>query len=143
MPSSKRHMVELIESKRKKHSWLSLIVVVCCKSHDPTRDQGVKPQNITYLLPGTRNIIVLVEVSGNWYPTILPQISFKGKPQKATPWPSRFSQKHQWNKPNQVKPTLLSLLFGLDSVGVHATSVVPLTPFGSHRQTLFSLCLHC
>jgi hypothetical protein len=48
-------MVELIESKQKKHSWLFLIVIACSKSHDPTRGQGVKPQNITYLLPGTRN----------------------------------------------------------------------------------------
>ncbi len=42
-------------------------------------------------------------MSGNWYPSILPQISFKGKQRKATPWPSLFgqSQKHPRNKPKQ------------------------------------------
>ena len=44
-------MVDFIESKRKKHSWLSPIVVACCKSHDPTRGQRCYSSISTYLLP--------------------------------------------------------------------------------------------
>ncbi len=33
---------------------------------------------------------------------ILPQIRIKGKPPKVTSWPSLFTQKPSWNKPNQV-----------------------------------------
>jgi hypothetical protein len=122
-------MVDFIELKRKKHSWLSLIVVACCKSHNPTRGQDVTPQIITYLLPRTRNFIVSGRGKGGLVSTIFPQISSKRKPPKVTLWPSLFAQKPLWNKPNQVKPTLLSLLFGLDSVGVNATLVAPVDPF--------------
>ncbi len=79
-------------------------IVACCKSHDPTRGQGVTPQIITYLLPRTRNFIVLGRGKGGLVSTIFPQISTsKGKPPKVTLWPSLFAQKPSWNKPHQVK----------------------------------------
>jgi hypothetical protein len=82
----------------------------------------------TCLLPSTKTLIGQVETSGNWYVPTPPQTIFDVEPQKATPWTSFFCPEAFVNKPNQVKPTLLSLLFGLDSVGVLAMSVVPFDP---------------
>ena len=59
-----------------------------------------------------------------------------------TLWPSLFSQKPAWNKPNKVKPALLSLLFGLDSVGVNATSVALVEPFRQSSKMQTCVCLH-
>jgi hypothetical protein len=88
-------------------------------------------------------LIVSGRNKGELVSTILPQISIKGKPPKVTPWPSLFAQKPSWNKPNQVKPTLLSLLFGLDSVGVDNTLVAPVDPFWQSSKMQTFICLHC
>jgi hypothetical protein len=74
-------------------------------------------------------LIVSGRGKGELVSNILPQKNIKGKPPKVTPWPSLFAQKPSWNKPNQVKPALLSLLFGLDTVGVNATLVALVDPF--------------
>jgi hypothetical protein len=83
-------------------------------------------------------LIVSCRGKGELVSTISPQISSKGKPPKATLWPSLFAQKPLRNKPNQVKPALLSLLFGLDSVGVNATLVAPGDPFRQSSNLHFS-----
>ncbi len=88
-------------------------------------------------------LIVSGRGKGELVSTILPQISIEGKPPKVAPWPSLFTQKPLWNKPNQVKPTLLSLLFGLDSVGVNATLVAPVDTFWQSSKMQTFICLHC
>jgi hypothetical protein len=85
--------------ERRNRRWL----VACCKSHNPTRGQGVTPRIIFYLLPRTRNLIVSGRGKGELVSTVFPQISSKGKPPKVTLWPSLFAQKPLWNKPNQEK----------------------------------------
>jgi hypothetical protein len=88
-------------------------------------------------------LIVSGRGKGELVSTILPQKSIKGKPPKVIPWPSLFAQKPSWNKPNQVKPTLLSLLFGLDSVGINATLVAPVDPFPHSLKMQTFICLNC
>ncbi len=121
------------ESKRKKHSWLSPIVVACCKSHNPTRGQGVTPRIITYLLPRTKNFIVPGRGKGELVSTIFPQISSKGKPPKVTLWPSLFAQKPSWNKPNQVKKPYSPYCLDWTHWGLMLLWLLWLTHFGSHQ----------
>ena len=89
-------------------------------------------ENETYLLPGTKeNPIVQVDGGRNCYPTSFELVSlvllFKNH-EKVLPGTSLFHQKRSVNKPNQVKPTLLSLLFwnGLSGVSCfHCWQVIP------------------
>ncbi len=61
-----KHMVvssSTMPSKRKQHSWLSPIDVVCCKSNDGTNERK------TYPLPGTKEIPIVQVDEGRNYPT--------------------------------------------------------------------------
>ncbi len=69
----------------------------------------------SYLLPVTKNLIVLVEAGGNWYlPILHHQIS--QRPRKSTAGISLFHPEASLNKPNQVlrqwppRPPFLSTL---------------------------------
>jgi hypothetical protein len=69
----------------------------------------------TYPLPGTKeNLIVQVDEGRNYYPTILEFVSIallSKNHEKVLPGTSLFHPEASVTKPNQVKPTLLSLLF--------------------------------
>ena len=76
----------------------------------------------TYLLPETKeNPIVQVDEGRNYYPTSFEFASLallSKNHEKVLPGTSLFHPEASVNKPNQVKPTLLSLLFwnGLSGV---------------------------
>jgi hypothetical protein len=69
----------------------------------------------TYPLPGTKeNPIVQVDEGRNYYPTTLEFVSIallSKNHEKVLPGTSLFHPEASVTKPNQVKPTLLSLLF--------------------------------
>jgi hypothetical protein len=72
-------------------------------------------ENETYLLPGTKeNPIVQVDGGRNCYPTsfgLASLVLLSRNHEKVLPGTSLFHPEASVNQPNQVKPTLLSLLF--------------------------------
>ena len=95
------------------HSWLSQIVVACCKSNNGTtkarryRCLKQSDERKTYPLPGTKeNPIVQVDESRNYYPTsfnFAPLALLSKNHKKVLPGTSLFHLEASVNKPNQVK----------------------------------------
>ena len=105
-------------SKRKKHSWLSPIVVACCKSNDTQPRPGgtgfwsrVRRGKLTLYLELKFYLIVQVDKGRNYYPTRIsfhPSLLFSEKPRKSTSWDLTFSpEAAPWQaKSSQTHPPL-------------------------------------
>ncbi len=94
--------------------------------------QRARRGKLTLYLELKNSLIVQVDEGRNYYPTSLslhPSQSFPENHKKVLPGTSLFHPEASMNKPNQVKPTLLSLLFwdGLSGVSCfHCWQVIPL-----------------
>jgi len=124
-----RHFLGMVQYCRDMWVKRSEMLVACCKSNDETtkarryRFFEAERGKETCLLPGTKeNPIVQVDGGRNYYPTSFKFASLAPPPsknhEKILPGTSLFHPEASVNKPNQVKPTLLSLLFwnGLSGV---------------------------
>ena len=139
MPPSNRHMVDFIKSKRTKHSWLSPIVVACCKSNDGTtkarRYRFLEQSNErkTYPLPDTKeNPIVQVDTGRNYYPTrvkyFLFALLFSKNHEKVLPGTSLFHPEASVKqaKSSETHPPLPVVWNGLSGVSCfHCWRVIP------------------